>query len=365
MAEILSMHGNAKSVIVVTGSVGKREVATLIGAGLAYDGACSYLDTRKILPLHKGKQATFNIHVVDVQDDISSDALNHDVCVITPIESDSAAYTTIFSAMKAGGVVIIAGSGDSAGQLSQQARTKGLSVVRVCLDRGDHDHDENDVWVERMVQQSDCSCVIAHIGGERLTYKINLPGQQEVLNSLLALAAIKAVHGDIAIAAINFASQQARAGFGREIRFGYDGNVFTLVDYGKGMNMLSLKAALDHMSYIESGKYNHRIAVLSDFDDSALIDEGHLEALQAHMLEVGITRVLTIGTNMAKLLRSANIVCEEFSTNRTLQMRLQSMARRGDVVLVMGTISSGLAEIIDALANQFDMDDDTLKLAAE
>ena len=325
----------------------------------------SFSDNREILPQHIGEQASFNIHVVDVQSDISSDAINCDVCIITPVEADSAAYTTILSGMKAGGVAIIAGSDDSAVQLIEQARTKGLSVVRVCLDNGDHDHGENDVWVECMVQQSDCSCVIAHIGGERLTYKINLPGRQEVLNSLLSLAAIKAVGGDLAIAALKFASQKARAGFGREIKFGYDGNVFTLVDYGMGMNMLSLKAALDHMSYIESGKYNHRIAVLSDFDDNVIIDKHHLEALQAHMLAVGITRILTIGTKMAKLLRSANIVCEEFPSNITLQLRLQSMARRGDVVLVMGTISSGLAVIIDALADQFEMNDDTLKVAAE
>lgn len=365
MTDLLFEQRNSNPVIAITGSIGKREVARLMGAGLAYDGLCYFSDNKRIQPTHKGGQSAFSLHVVDFLADAPPVSLDCDVCVITPVAHSGEACGNILAAMKAGGEVIIAENHNNSVELIKQAELKALLVTRVSLGRDDGCNGDNDVWVERMTQLSDCSCVIAHVAGERIAYKISLPGEQAVMNSLLALTAVKAAGGDMAMAAITFASQKARAGYGQEIKLGYDGNAFTLVDYTKGMNVLSLSAALAHMSLIKSGKYNHRIAVLSDFDETIAMDKNHLEDLHKHMIEAGITRVLTAGHMIAKLTRSAGILSEEFPSNRALKIRLKAMANMGDVVLVMGTVSSGLAGIIDELIPGLDSNDDRLKVAAE
>lgn len=364
MADIKSSQENANPVVVITGSVGKSEVARLLSSGLAFDGSCSLSDNRKTPPTSENPQTAFSLQVVDCLGEMSVVTSQCDACIITPVTSNDQAYINIFSGMKSGDVAIIADD-ENACNVIEQAELKSLKIMRVSLERDNTDYSANDVWVERIEQQSDCSCVIAHIAGERIIYKISLPGQQAVMNSLLALTAIKAVSGDMAIAAISFTSQKARAGFGREMGIGDDGNIFTLVDYSGHMNMLSLKGALDHMCLIETGKHNHRIAVLSDFDSSVASDEKHLEALKKHMVKAGITRVLTLGTEMASLMRAVGIVSEEFSTNTTLQRRLQSMAKRGDVVLVMGTPPSEMAELIEALQEHFDINNHRFQAAAE
>lgn len=364
MADIKSFQKNANPVVVITGSVGKTDVARLLGSGLAFDGSCSLSDNRKMSSTIESSQATFSLHVVDYSGEMSVVTSKCDVCVVTPAASEDQTYIDIFSGMKSGDVAIIA-TDENASKVIKQAELKSLRVMRVSLEQDTHKYTASDVWVERIEQLSDCSCVIAHIAGERIIYKISLPGQQAVMNSLLALAAIKAVGGDMAIAAISFTSQKARAGFGREMHIGDDGNIFTLLDYSDHMNMLSLRAALDHMHLIETGKHNHRIAVLSDFDSSIARDEKHFKALQKHMTEAGITRVLTLGTEMASLMRDAGIFSEEFSTNTTLQRRLQSMAKRGDVVLVMGTPSSKMDVLIEELQEHFDINNHRFQAAAE
>lgn len=365
MADTKAFQDNAKSAVVITGSVGKSDVARLLGSGLTYDGLWSLSDNRKAPSVTENAQAAFSLHVVDYLGDMSLVPSNCDVCVVTPSTPEDQIYTNIFANMKSGDVAIIADVDGNASNPIRQAEQKGLRVMRVRLAQDNHDYTANDVWVERIEQQSDCSCVIAHIAGERIIYKISLPGRQAVMNSLLALATIKAVGGDMAIAAINFTSQKARAGFGREMIIGEDENVFTLVDYSGHMNMLSLRAALDHLSLVETGKRNHRIAVLSDFDGSVVSDEKHLETLQKHMREAGITRALTLGSEMANFMRDAGIVSEEFSTKTTLQRRLQSMAKRGDVVLIMGPSSSKMAALVDALQEHFDISNHRFQAAAE
>ena len=364
MADMKPSQESANPVVVITGSVGKSDVARLLGSGLAFDGLCSLSDNRKPSSRIENTQAAFNLHVVDHFGEMSLVTSQCDICIITPAMPDDLTYMNIFSGMKSGDVAIIADD-ENVSNVIKQAELKSLKIMRVSLTRDNPDYSANDVWVERIEQLSDCSCVIAHIAGERIIYKISLPGQQAVMNSLLSLAAIKAMGGDMAIAAISFTSQKARAGFGREMNIGDDGNIFTLVDYSDHMNMLSLRVGLDHMSLIETGKHNHRIAVLSDFDSSVARDEKYLETLQKHMVEAGITCVLTLGTEMAGFMRDAGMLSEEFSTKASLQRRLQSMAKRGDVVLVMGTPPSEMAELIEALQEHFDINNHRFQAAAE
>ncbi len=364
MADVEFSQKNATPVVVITGSVGKSEVARLLGAGLEFDGSCFLSDNRKSPSEIENAQAAYSLHVVDCSGEMSGITSMCDVCIITPAASEDQAYIDIFSGMKAGDVAIIADD-ENAPNVIRQAELKSLKVMRVSVTRDNPDYSANDVWVERIEQKSDCSCVIAHVAEERIIYKISLPGKQAVMNSLLALAAIKAVGGDMAIAAISFTSQKARAGFGREMNIGEDGNTFTLVDYSGRMNMLSLRAALDHMSLIETGKHNHRIAVFSKFDSSIASNKKHLEALQNYVTEAGITRVLTLGAEMAGFMRDADIFSEEFSTNVSLKRRLKSMAKRGDVVLVMGAASSKISGLIEALQEHFDINNHRIQVAAE
>ena len=326
MVNVNSTEQMAKSDILVAGSVGKRDIACFIGAGA------------------------------------SLTECHPDITVLSSLDY---ADTDVIAAMKTSRRVIIADTEDYSSLLIKGATLNGLNVMRVSINPDVKGYGDNDAWVERIVERPDCSCVVAHVAGERMTYKIGMPGKQAVLNSLLSLAAIKAAGGDMAMTALTFASCQARAGRGREIVIGDEGQSFTVVDYTDGMNVFSLRAALDHFRLIETGKYCRRTAVLGDFDAGTDIDESYGDALQKQLVDAGITRVLTTGSGMASLTRAAGILTEEFQTNRALKSRLQSMARAGDAALIMGSVSAGLTTIIDELTAQHKTINDTVQVAAE
>lgn len=337
--------------IAVIGSVGKSDVAQLIGAGLRNDAPIYFTDNRELRV--KSIEHAIAIHEIDPEAIVYDTAIKPDVAVLLPQDDVTNINFDIVGAMVFGGVIIIADCYEYPSGLFEQAEQKNLRILSVSLEQS------ADVWAERMVMLADCSCVMADIAGESITYKIGLAGKYSVLNSLMALAVIKVVGGDIAMAALSFASHKARKGYGRELSIGIDGRTCIIVDYAQGLKRLSVSAVMDHLSRIKTGKNNRRIVVLSNSD---IQYDG---AIRVQMLTAGVTRVLSTGDAIASLASKAGIITEQFQTNDTLKSRLQMMARAGDVVLVLGTQVSGFSGMIETLVGHFDDDDATIKIAAE
>lgn len=362
MAKVGFSETSSVCSIAVAGCTGKKEVAHLVAASLAYDASCYFCEDGKPLPEKTGQQADYSLHVIENE---VPEGLRADIAVITSVEVDNRTSLKLVSQMRANATVIIADTFGSSGRIIKLAEDNNLNIIRVNLRQPAEDCVDKDVWADRQIQQADCSCVMANVAGERVAYKISLPGEQSIVNSLLALAVIKVAGGDLAMAAVNFASQKAQSGHGLDIKLGEASRGFELVDYSSDMNAFSLAAALDHISLIETEKYNHRIAVLSDFDDKKIIDKIQLETLEKKIRKSGITRVLTSGHMIAKITRSAGILSEEFSSNAVLQKHLQSMTQYGDLVFVMGSASAGFSKIIEGLTERFKSNEGDLKVAAE
>ena len=125
------------------------------------------------------------------------------------VEEIADAKAEIFSGVLAGGHAVLNRDNPFFERLAAAARGFGIQDI---ISFGAHE--KADVKSERVVLHSSCSCVTADVMGEKLIYKLGMPGEHMVLNSLAVLAAVKLMGADLARAALALAVAEACKGQG-------------------------------------------------------------------------------------------------------------------------------------------------------
>lgn len=265
------------------------------------------------------------------------------------IEAIAAAKAEIFENMEEGGVAIIALDHPYAEQLVRAAKDCGRRVVTVSVTG------EADVRPLRITETHDCSCLTADVDGVPITYKIGQPGREWVMNSLLVLAAVQAVEGDLGHAAMALATMEAEPGRGQAHKLSYSHADITLLDDSYNANLLSMKAALRRLSLAPVSRFGRRIAVLADMrelgEESA---EMHL-SLASDMKRFGVGLIYAFGPEMAATGRRAGIDVIEMLTVSGAADQIIGDLRDGDAVMVKGANSAGLGSFVAdmmAMSNQ-------------
>src|SRR5262249_55618063 len=98
------------------------------------------------------------------------------------LEEIADAKAEIFLGVERGGSAVINRDTPYFDRLAAAARTAGISRIV-----GFGQHEDADVRLERMVLHADCACVTASVMGETVIYKLGVPGEHMVLNSLAVL----------------------------------------------------------------------------------------------------------------------------------------------------------------------------------
>ncbi len=226
--------------------------------------------------------------------------------------------------------------------LAERATAAGISRIVTFGTRAEAD------W---RLLEADCgpqgSRVLATANGRRVAFEIGLPGRHWVSNALAVLAAVEALGADPERAAHALADLDALPGRGRRARLPVAGGSFLLLDESYNANPASMRAAIALLGLMPG----RRLAALGDMAELGE-DAPRLHAeLAAPLAEAGVSSVFTCGPLMARLRdalppeRRGGHAEEAAGLGRLLRARL----RPGDVLLVKGSLTSGMGSIVKEL----------------
>jgi UDP-N-acetylmuramoyl-tripeptide--D-alanyl-D-alanine ligase len=195
------------------------------------------------------------------------------------------------------------------------------------------------------------SRVEAEILGQRLDYRVGLPGTHWVMNSLAVLATVAAAGADVARAAAELAGIEAAPGRGVRHEIDLPDGRFTLIDDSYNANVMSMCAAFEVLGTATTGPRGRRIAVLGDMlelGDRAR--EMHL-ALAQPLQDSGVDLVLTCGPDMATLHDAlpAALRGGHAADSQALAPLVTAIVAAGDAVLVKGSLGSRMRLLVEAL----------------
>ncbi len=260
------------------------------------------------------------------------------------------AKAEIFLGVEPGGQAVLNRDNEYFERLSAAARRAGIETI-VGFGRAA----DAEAKLERSVLHADCSCITATVLGEPVIYKLGMPGEHMVLNSLAALAAVKLGGADLARASLALAAAQPAKGRGVQSLLKAPGGRLLLIDESYNANPVSVRAALALLKRAEPGKSGRRIAVLGDMLE--LGEQG--AALHAELAgavdEARVDVLYASGPLMAHLWNRTPPHRRGAYADKSdgLAAALLGGLRAGDVVMVKGSLGSRMGPLVEAIRGQF------------
>ena len=257
----------------------------------------------------------------------------------------------IFSGLQPGGTAIIPFDNPHRDRLLAHA-SHAANIITFGLEPG------ADVVAEKFVLHPDCSCVTARIGDHRLTFKIGMAGRHWVGNALAVLAAVHAAGADLALAGLALAELSDLPGRGQRRRVAAPGGHAVIIDESYNANPASMAASLAVLGDIAPAGQGRRLAVLGAMRElGALSDQFHAE-LAPHIVAAGVSSIILVGKEMkplaAALARRLDVL--HVADASAAQTEIDRLLAAGDVVLVKGSNSLRLGDIVAALREREGLD---------
>jgi len=358
---------SAARIIAVTGSVGKTGTKDALRAALEAQGpttaSAASLNNQWGVPLSLARMprdAAFGVFEVGMNHagEIAplSRMIRPHVAVITTIapahieffdsvEAIADAKAEIFLGME-GGTAILNRDIDLYHRLAAAANAAGVEQVL-----GFGAHANADARLVSCAADAAGSNVEAVIRARRIGYRLGLPGRHHVMNSLAVLAAVSAAGANVAAAARALGQLAPLAGRGRRHGVAVAGGSVTVIDESYNANPASMRAAIETLAAIRPDACGRRIAALGEMRElGRRSGEFHLalaELLQAN----GIDRVFACGPAMADMFNALPKAMRGgyADDSRALATPLTAAVRAGDIVVVKGSLASGMKVVVDAL----------------
>lgn len=265
------------------------------------------------------------------------------------VEAIADAKAEIFEGLVSGGTVILNHDNRQFPRLSDRAGEAGIkNIISFGSDNGAHVH------ILRQIFNDTCSCVIARVLDQVMTFKIGMLGHHWVMNSLAILAAVHAVGGDLGLAGLGLAQTKPLKGRGRrhQIFMDMSGEAsILLIDESYNANPASMRAAIETLAQTSKSAKARYIAVLGDMAELGKKSDELHGALAEQLSDEAINRVYTVGPHMKKLsdrlaaFRSGG----HFDDRAALEAILIRDLRPGDVVMVKGSNASGMGKVVERI----------------
>ncbi len=265
------------------------------------------------------------------------------------VEEIADAKAEIFEGLEPGGTVVLNHDNRQYGRLYDKACESGIkNIISFGSDTNAHVH------VLRQVFHDTCSCVIASVMGQVMTFKVGMLGHHWVMNSLAILAAVEASGGDLGLAGLGLAEMKPLKGRGRRHQIFLDmsgESSILLIDESYNANPASMRAAIETLEQTSKQEKVRRIAVLGDMAELGEKSEDLHAALADVVKEKNIDRVYMVGPHMKKLsdqlagFRNGG----HFDERSALEAILTRDLRPGDVVMVKGSNASGMNKVVNKI----------------
>ncbi|WND01590.1 UDP-N-acetylmuramoyl-tripeptide--D-alanyl-D-alanine ligase [Temperatibacter marinus] len=351
--------------IAVTGSAGKTSVVQALRAALARAGeahsSIKSFNNHVGVPVSLARmhaQSEYGVFEVGMsaQGEIEplAQLIKPDVCIITTIgaahlkafedrEAIAREKASIFKGMSAGGTAIIGMQHAYSDLLCTLAKAHDLKVIKVGFD------DQCDVRPVKVYEQATCSCLSIGLADRLITFKVNQPGPEWILNAMMILTAVNAVKGDIAEAALSLASLVPEKGRGRLHELMFENGTVTLQDDSYNANPLSMRAALGRFARLTKETTQKSIAVLGDMAELGRNEEAEHLALVPYLKQTGFDLALTVGDYMPKASKEAGIETISCKNVAEISDVLQTKLSGNELIYVKGSNSTHLTRVVDDL----------------
>lgn len=359
-------------VCAVTGSVGKTGVKEalrlVLGRQALTHASVGSLNNHWGLPLSLARlapSAAFAVFEIGMNHTgeitpLSSLARPH-VAVITTVEAVhrqnfasveaiADAKAEIFQGIELDGIAVLNRDNPFFSRLAQHAGSCGAAAI---LTFGRHPHADVRLLREEAInsEEGSGSIVRADIAGTVLGYRLAVPGQHWVTNSLCVLASVHALGGDVEAAAETLAEFEAPKGRGLRTRLPLAGGEIELIDDSYNASPPSMAASFQVLGLSRPGQGGRRIAVLGDMlelgDAASSLHAGLAPPLVEHRIDL----VFTAGVQMAHLHDAlpAAMRAGHALDSAALAPLVAAAVHPGDVVSVKGSAGSRMHRIVDAL----------------
>jgi UDP-N-acetylmuramoyl-tripeptide--D-alanyl-D-alanine ligase len=261
------------------------------------------------------------------------------------VEGIADAKAEVFEGLEPGGVAILNKDNDQFDRLQKAATAQGARVVSF------GENTVADVHMDRLALHPNCSCVSAHIGDMQATYKIGMPGHHWATNSLAVLAAVDALGADVGLATMALAAMTAPDGRGRRHRIAMPNGAFDLIDDSYNASPVSMRAALHVLAGATVLTGGRRIAVLGEMKELGPTAAHMHTELAADVEAAEIDLVITSGEMMLGLHDAlpGNMRGGHCDNSAKAADKAVDAIRPGDVILVKGSLASGMARVVEGL----------------
>jgi UDP-N-acetylmuramoyl-tripeptide--D-alanyl-D-alanine ligase len=202
-----------------------------------------------------------------------------------------------------------------------------------------------DVRVLRAEPDPDGTALLADVAGEIVSARVATPGRHWVSNALAVLAAVKAAHGDLAEAGLALGELAPLPGRGARRRLAVAGGEVVLIDESYNANPASMAAALSVLAALPG----RRLAILGAMRELGGETDALHAALAHPIAAAGVAEIALVGPEMAALKLDGATHLPDAGAALAWA---RAMLRPGDVLLVKGSNSVGLATLVAGLMEQ-------------
>jgi UDP-N-acetylmuramoyl-tripeptide--D-alanyl-D-alanine ligase len=200
---------------------------------------------------------------------------------------------------------------------------------------------------------ADSTKVTADILGERVKYKLNIPGKHIALNSLSALTAVKAAGGNLPVAVEALKNSEPVEGRGNRIlvTIAEGQPPFTIINESYNANPASMLAAFEVFAMVEPAPGGRRIAVLGDMLELGKEGPRLHAGLANPLLKAKADLLFCCGPLMDALYQTLPPDWHGAHTkdSQMLAALVTAAAKPGDVFLIKGSAGSKMSYVVQAL----------------
>jgi len=368
----IASRGRTKArVVAVTGSVGKtstKEALRLVlsKAGAAHASAASY-NNHWGVPLSLARmprETEFGIFEIGMNHKgeilpLTAMVRPH-VAIITTIapvhleyfanvDEIAVAKAEIFSGLIEGGLIILNRDLPQYELLLHEAHSSPASYI---ASFGEDVH--SDARLLNVRVGADGCEVEAEISGQRLAYRLGMPGRHFAMNSLAVLLAAKAFGTDLDAAAQALAQLAPQPGRGERVRLSAADGPYTLIDESYNANPASMCASFEVLGGFDPPGKGRRIAILGDMLELGEGGSALHEAL-AHDIEANhVDLVFAAGPLMKHLFDALPEVRRGAWAIKATELEpvIERALHRDDIALVKGSNASGMGGIVKTLKSR-------------
>jgi len=251
----------------------------------------------------------------------------------------------IFQGLEPEGTAIIPFDSPHRDRLIAAARPHAARILTFGLEEG---ADVRATYVMRGPRGG--SMVTASLPDAQLSFMLGPPGLHWVANALAVLAAVEAVGGDLASAALALADLGGMKGRGERHLLAVGGGEALLIDESYNANPASMAATLKVLG--EEKIAGRRIAILGAMRELGPDSDDFHAALAARLEDAGVDYAILVGSEMGALAKAlgGHLEMAHVPDAAAALPLARAAIGPGDALLVKGSNAIGLAALVEALA---------------